>query len=95
MRLPRTRTERSDIPGRYRLKFKYGTPSPFPHKVDVLHDGVRVSTLGPLPRHAADDWSTDAVADADMKLPSGRHVLTLHLLGQFNFTDFEFADVKR
>ena len=26
---------------------------------------------------------------------SGRHVLTLHLIGQFNFTDFEFVDAKR
>ena len=80
--------------GRYRMKFKYGTPSPFQHSVDVLVDGDKVAKLGPLKRHSAEHWGADTLAEAEMTLTAGRHVLMLHLFGQFNFGDIEFEKLQ-
>jgi len=81
--------------GRYRMKLMYGTPSSFSHTIDVLLDNVRLVTLGPLKRHAAEHWGTDAPVEAELTLPAGRHVLMLHLFGQFNFGDITFEEIVK
>ena len=70
--------------GRYRIRFRYGTPSSHPHTVDFMLDDEKIATLGPLKRHAAENWSADTVAEALVKLPSGRHVLMVQTFGPFN-----------
>ena len=78
--------------GRYRIRFRYGTPSSHPHTVDFMLDDEKIATLGPLKRHAAENWSADTVAEALVKLPSGRHVLMVQTFGQFNYADIEFVE---
>ena len=80
--------------GRYLIRFRYGTPSPHPHTVDFLLDDVKIATLGPLKRHATEDWAADTVAEAPVKLPSGRHVLMVQTFGQFNYVDIEVVEAK-
>ena len=80
--------------GRYRIRFRYGTPSSHPHTVDFMLDDVKIATLGPLKRHAAENWAADMVAEAPVKLPSGRQVLMVQTFGQFNYVDIEIVEDK-
>ena len=80
--------------GRYRVKFNYGTPTRYGHTVDLLLDGERLCTLGPMAEHESADWRVDMVAESEVTLPAGRHVLMLHLFGLFNFGKIEFEEIK-
>ena len=80
--------------GRYRVKFPYGTPANCDHWVDLLLDDEKIGRLGPLERRMGHDWSADKVSETEVELPAGRHVLTLHLFGQFNFGNIEVVFAK-
>ena len=74
--------------GEYRLTFTYGTPSRANHAVLFICDDVEVGRLTLLP-HVYPDWRTTTRAETTVRLPAGRHVLTVFAFGQFNFTDIE------
>lgn len=76
--------------GEYRLTFTYGTPDKGSHAVVVACDDAIVGRLRLRP-HAYADWRATTKAEATVRLPAGRHVLTLLLFGQFNFSDMELG----
>ena len=39
--------------------------------------------------HEYTDWRSTTKGEVKVRLPAGRHVLTLLLFGQFNFSDFD------
>ena len=76
--------------GEYKLVFTYGTPDKGNHAVVIACDDNIVGRLKLHP-HEYKDWRATTKAEAVVRLPAGRHVLTLLLFGQFNFTDMEFS----
>ena len=79
--------------GEYRLTFTYGTPDKGNHAVIIACDDDIVGRLALRPHEYA-DWRSTTKAETTVRLPAGRHALTLLLFGQFNFSDFEFAGEK-
>ncbi|MBR2838338.1 MAG: family 16 glycosylhydrolase, partial [Kiritimatiellae bacterium] len=77
--------------GRYRVKMRYGTPCEFEHRVDMFLDDMPLGRVGPLRRHKATHWGADTVAETEVTLPAGRHVLRLLMVGQFNLGNIEFG----
>ena len=76
--------------GRYRVKFRYGTPRDFAHRVDLFLDDKSIGSIGPLNRHKASHWGVDSTAETEVTLPAGRHVLTILFVGSFNAGSIEF-----
>ena len=76
--------------GRYRVKFRYGTPREFAHRVDLFLDDKSIGSIGPLNRHKASHWGVDTAAETEVTLPAGRHVLMLLFVGSFNAGSIEF-----
>ena len=76
--------------GEYRLTFTYGTPDKGNHAVQVACDDDILGSLKLHP-HEYSDWRSTTKGEMDVRLPAGRHVLTLLLFGQFNFSDFELS----
>ena len=70
----------------YRISFTYGTPYPGPHMVVFLCDGVEVGRMT-LPKHGFDDWRVTSRQSTEVRLPAGRHALTVLTLGLFNYND--------
>ena len=79
-------------PGRYLLKFNYGTPQSGDHSVRFMLDGELIALL-PLHRHASEGFGTDTVAEAVVKLPAGNHMLTLQIFGTYNIGNFSFTEL--
>ena len=81
--------------GRYGVKFHYGTPLDYEYaRVELVLDGKHIGTLGPLKAHKASHWTHDTLAETEVVLPAGRHVLLLSLHGVFNFGDIEFVECE-
>ena len=76
--------------GDYRLTFTYGTPSRMRHGVMFLCDGRKIGELS-LRAHDNPTWASDTADEIVLRLPEGRHVLTVLLFGQFNFQDMVFC----
>ena len=72
------------------MTFTYGTPDKGNHAVVFACDDAIVGRLKLHP-HEYTDWRSTTKAETTVRLPAGRHVLTLLLFGQFNFTDMELA----
>lgn len=79
--------------GRYRVKFHYGTPRDFGHRVDLLLDDKQIGTIGPLKQHKASHWGVDTVSETEVVLPAGRHVLRILFVGSFNAGAIEFVEI--
>ncbi len=78
--------------GKYKAVLNYGTPLEGNHRMMLLLDGKEIGTFQ-LKRHETDHWSCDSFAVLEnLALPAGRHVLTLLLIGGFNFSTLEFQE---
>jgi len=76
--------------GTYRARFFYGSPIRSDNEAVLLVDGRVAATF----RIPADDffrWSPTCVSEADVKLPAGRHVLTVLFRSQMMFGKLEFT----
>ena len=80
--------------GEYKLVFTYGTPDSGAHRAVVACDDEIVAQFK-LRRHEYPDWRSTTRAETALRLPAGRHVLTLLLFGQFNFTDMEVLECRQ
>ena len=80
--------------GDYRLRFKYGTPMPAIHKVVFLCDCVEVGRLDLAASDEDDKWKVSAERETVVRMPAGRHALTVLTLGLFNYTDIVFEPVQ-
>ena len=78
--------------GRYRMKFRYGTPIKGAHWVDLVLDGDWTGKIGPFYAHKSPHFGVDSLAETEVVLPAGRHVLMLVLYGVFNFGNMEFEE---
>ena len=79
--------------GEYQLVFTYGTPDEGNHGVLIACDDDIVGRLKLHP-HEYPDWRATTKGAVTVRLPAGRHVLTLLLFGQFNFSDLEFLRIR-
>ena len=79
--------------GEYVLGFTYGTPARKSHCAVFVCDGAEIGRIALRPHEWA-DWRTDTKGETVVTLPAGRHVLTVVLFGQFNFSGIEFRRAK-
>ena len=80
-------------PYEFKVPFTYGTPDEGNHGVLIACDDDIVGRLKLHP-HEYPDWRATTKGEVTVKLPAGRHVLTLLLFGQFNFSDLEFLRIR-
>ncbi len=62
--------------GEYTAKLHYGTPMPLHDGMILLVDGA-IACRFKLPRHKDDGFGIDQFTECKVKLPAGRHLLTL------------------
>lgn len=79
--------------GRYEFDILIGSPYKLAHKVNLIVDGKLAGAVT-FGGHPYDDWRTATHAKTTLDLPSGRHVLTLHLFGAFNLGDIAVRAVE-
>ena len=80
--------------GDYRVMFTYGTSYPGRHLAVFLCDDEEVGRIE-LPRHEyGDDWSVTSKRETVIRLPAGRHSLTVLTLGLFNYSDIVVEGVQ-
>lgn len=80
--------------GDYRATFTYGTPERGHAKLQVFLDGEKVGTFD-CPAHAAAHWGADTKSVVErMRLPAGRHRLTILCEERYNFSTLEFVPVE-
>lgn len=76
--------------GDYRATFTYGTPIRGHAKLHVFIDGEKAGTFL-CPAHSASHWGADSKSVIErMRLPAGRHWLTILCEERYNFSTLEF-----
>ena len=76
--------------GEFTAKLHYGTPMPSHTGMMLLVDGVTVGRFK-LPRHKDPGFGVDQFTECSVKLPSGRHLITLIALSSganMDYIDF-------
>ena len=80
--------------GEYEVTFKYGTPSRTPQSMLFLLDLKRVGLVTLEGQDVKYGWALRRIGRTSLKLPKGRHVLRLVLMGNYNFGCLEFRRSK-
>ena len=80
--------------GEYEVTFKYGTPSRTPQSMLFLLDLKRVGVATLEGQDVKYGWALRRTGRTSLKLPKGRHVLRLVLMGSYNFGCLEFRRSK-
>ena len=80
--------------GEYEVTFKYGTPSRAPQSMLFLLDLKRVGAITLKGQDVKYGWALRCTGRVSLKLPKGRHVLRLVLMGSYNFGCLEFKKTK-
>ncbi len=76
--------------GDYRAIFTFGTPDKGNAKLHLYLDGKHIGYFN-CPAHEANHWGTDTKSVIEsLKLPSGRHHLTILVEERYNFATLEF-----
>ncbi|MFA6930049.1 MAG: family 16 glycosylhydrolase [Lentisphaeria bacterium] len=76
--------------GNYTAELLYGTPFGGEQNVILFLDGKEIGMFR-LFQHEAEHWGCDSLAEIQhLKLPDGRHHLTLLMIGGFNMSTLEF-----
>ncbi|MBQ7649390.1 MAG: family 16 glycosylhydrolase [Victivallales bacterium] len=79
--------------GEYTAKLHYGTPMPSHVGMMLLVDGTEVGRFK-LPRHKDSGFTVDQFTECSVKLPSGRHLITLIALSSGANMDYIEFTVK-